>query len=164
MLPPQSICRGFYPKGRGEVIVSPTPVKELTPITLTEQGHLTSLKIHAFVAGAVRPQVHYPHPHLQCTCTWINTHSITCTYTYTKHSLACTFTHNPTPFWKSNDKGCGYSTSTRTSIQVRVPVTYICMGSSHSCAVVPVALTQKQCHRLDPTVRNNSPLNLYAHL
>ena len=50
-------CRGFYPKGRGEVIVSPTPLKELTPVTITDPGHLTSIKIHAFVAGAVRPQV-----------------------------------------------------------------------------------------------------------
>lgn len=50
-------CRGFYPKGRGEVIVSPIPVKELTPVTLTDPGHLTNIKIHVFVAGAVRPQV-----------------------------------------------------------------------------------------------------------
>ena len=37
--------------------MSPIPVKELVPVTLTDPGHLTGIKIHAFVAGAVRPQV-----------------------------------------------------------------------------------------------------------
>ena len=32
-------------------------MKELTPVTLTDPGQLTRIKIHAFVAGAVRPQV-----------------------------------------------------------------------------------------------------------
>ena len=48
--------------------------------------------------------------------------------------------------------------------QVRVPDSS--MRSSHACAVVPVALSQEQCHRqatLNPTVRN-SPLNLSPNL
>ena len=39
------------------MVVSPIPVKQLTPVTLTDPGHLTGIKIHAFVAGAVKPQV-----------------------------------------------------------------------------------------------------------
>ena len=47
--------------------------------------------------------------------------------------------------------GCGYSTSTGTQLRVLAP--YICMGSSHACAIVQVAVSGP----LNPTVRNYTP-------
>ena len=41
--------------------------------------------------------------------------------------------------------------------QVRVSAPYICMGSSHACAVVPLENNTKD-RPLSQTVRNNSPL------
>ncbi|NXN99905.1 RTCA cyclase, partial [Rhinopomastus cyanomelas] len=45
--------RGYYPKGGGEVIVQMSPVKELSPINLTERGAVTKIYGRAFVAGAL---------------------------------------------------------------------------------------------------------------
>lgn len=49
--------RGFYPKGRGEVVYCSSPVKVLSPITLTDRGRLEQIEIHAYVAGAVPRKV-----------------------------------------------------------------------------------------------------------
>ena len=39
--------------------------------------------------------------------------------------------------------GCVYSTGTGT--QLRVPTPYICMGSSHACAIVQLAVSRERC-------------------
>ena len=54
--------RGFYPKGGGEVIIAPAPLKELYPVNITDPGRVERVRIHAFVAGAVAPKVHV-HAH-----------------------------------------------------------------------------------------------------
>ena len=41
--------------------------------------------------------------------------------------------------------GCGYSTSTGTQLRVLAP--YICMGSSHACAIVQVAVSRERCSK-----------------
>ena len=56
------IYRGFYPKGGGEVVVTPTPLKGLSPVHITDPGTVERVRIHAFVAGAVPPKVH-THTH-----------------------------------------------------------------------------------------------------
>ncbi|OXB66165.1 hypothetical protein ASZ78_012964 [Callipepla squamata] len=45
--------RGYYPQGGGEVVVQMSPVKELSPIDLTERGTVTKIYGRAFVAGAL---------------------------------------------------------------------------------------------------------------
>lgn len=45
--------RGFYPKGGGEVMVTVNPVKELTPVTMTERGNITKIYGRAYVAGVL---------------------------------------------------------------------------------------------------------------
>ncbi|NWR07568.1 RTCA cyclase, partial [Paradoxornis webbianus] len=45
--------RGYYPQGGGEVVVQMSPVKELSPINLTERGTVTKIYGRAFVAGAL---------------------------------------------------------------------------------------------------------------
>ncbi|XP_064004317.1 RNA 3'-terminal phosphate cyclase [Pogoniulus pusillus] len=45
--------RGYYPQGGGEVVVQMSPVKELSPINLTERGTVTKIHGRAFVAGAL---------------------------------------------------------------------------------------------------------------
>ncbi|XP_067086787.1 RNA 3'-terminal phosphate cyclase [Osmerus mordax] len=45
--------RGYYPKGGGEVMVKINPVKELTPISMTERGTITKIHGRAFVAGVL---------------------------------------------------------------------------------------------------------------
>ncbi|NXC49703.1 RTCA cyclase, partial [Penelope pileata] len=45
--------RGYYPQGGGEVVVHISPVKELSPINLTERGTVTKIYGRAFVAGAL---------------------------------------------------------------------------------------------------------------
>ncbi|XP_034636054.1 RNA 3'-terminal phosphate cyclase [Trachemys scripta elegans] len=45
--------RGYYPQGGGEVIVRMSPVKQLSPINLTERGTVTKIHGRAFVAGAL---------------------------------------------------------------------------------------------------------------
>uniref|UniRef100_A0A8C2AUV9 RNA 3'-terminal phosphate cyclase n=1 Tax=Cyprinus carpio TaxID=7962 RepID=A0A8C2AUV9_CYPCA len=51
----QFVCdlkmRGYYPKGGGEVVLKVNPVKELSPINLTERGNIT--KIYVFVFNFV---------------------------------------------------------------------------------------------------------------
>lgn len=47
------VYRGYYPQGGGEVIVRMSPVKELSPIDLTERGAVTKIYGRAFVAGAL---------------------------------------------------------------------------------------------------------------
>jgi len=61
---PTLLHRGFYPKGGGEVVVTPTPLKTLSPVCITDAGRVERVKIHAFVAGAVPPKVRIPsQPH-----------------------------------------------------------------------------------------------------
>ncbi|KAI1891929.1 hypothetical protein AGOR_G00148770 [Albula goreensis] len=45
--------RGYYPKGGGEVVVKVNPVKELSPISMTERGNITKIYGRAFVAGVL---------------------------------------------------------------------------------------------------------------
>ena len=45
--------RGYYPKGGGEVIVRMSPVKQLSPINLTDRGCVTKIYGRAFVAGVL---------------------------------------------------------------------------------------------------------------
>ncbi|KYO19531.1 RNA 3'-terminal phosphate cyclase [Alligator mississippiensis] len=45
--------RGYYPQGGGEVIVRMSPVKQLSPINLTERGTVTKIYGRAFVAGVL---------------------------------------------------------------------------------------------------------------
>lgn len=51
------MCRGFYPKGRGEVIYSSSPVQILSPIRMSERGRLVKVEVHCFIAGAVPKKV-----------------------------------------------------------------------------------------------------------
>lgn len=53
------ICcrRGFYPKGGGVVDFKISPVKELKPIQLLDQGEIVRIKIRSFCAGAVNESV-----------------------------------------------------------------------------------------------------------
>ncbi|XP_020761729.1 RNA 3'-terminal phosphate cyclase isoform X3 [Odocoileus virginianus] len=44
---------GYYPKGGGEVIVRMSPVKQLSPINLTDRGCVTKIYGRAFVAGVL---------------------------------------------------------------------------------------------------------------
>ncbi len=37
------VNRGYYPKGGGEVVLKVNPVKELSPINLTERGNITKI-------------------------------------------------------------------------------------------------------------------------
>lgn len=53
--------RGFYPKGRGEVLVTVNPLKELQPVVMTERGNITKIYGRAYVAG-VLPYKVKPHP------------------------------------------------------------------------------------------------------
>lgn len=45
--------RGYYPKGGGEVVLKVNPVKELSPINMTERGNITKIYGRAFVAGVL---------------------------------------------------------------------------------------------------------------
>ncbi|TRY94409.1 hypothetical protein DNTS_027947 [Danionella cerebrum] len=45
--------RGYYPKGGGEVVLKVNPVKELSPINITERGNITKIYGRAFVAGVL---------------------------------------------------------------------------------------------------------------
>ncbi|XP_012886891.1 PREDICTED: RNA 3'-terminal phosphate cyclase isoform X2 [Dipodomys ordii] len=45
--------RGYYPKGGGEVLVQMSPVKQLSPINLTDRGSVTKIYGRAFVAGVL---------------------------------------------------------------------------------------------------------------
>jgi len=47
----QSVSRGFFPKGGGEVVVGVEPVPSLTPLTLLKRGIVTSVKVVVYVAG-----------------------------------------------------------------------------------------------------------------
>lgn len=51
--------RGYYPQGGGEVVVQMSPVKELSPINLTERGTVTKIYGRAFVAGALPIKVSF---------------------------------------------------------------------------------------------------------
>lgn len=53
--------RGYYPQGGGEVVVQMSPVKELSPINLTERGTVTKIYGRAFVAGALPIKVSVYH-------------------------------------------------------------------------------------------------------
>ncbi|XP_073700624.1 RNA 3'-terminal phosphate cyclase [Garra rufa] len=45
--------RGYYPKGGGEVVLKVNPVKELSPVNMTERGNITKIYGRAFVAGVL---------------------------------------------------------------------------------------------------------------
>ncbi|XP_004614711.1 RNA 3'-terminal phosphate cyclase isoform X2 [Sorex araneus] len=45
--------RGYYPKGGGEVIIRTSPIKQLSPIDLTDRGTVTKIHGRAFVAGVL---------------------------------------------------------------------------------------------------------------
>ncbi|XP_063962676.1 RNA 3'-terminal phosphate cyclase-like [Lytechinus pictus] len=47
------VRRGYYPKGGGEIQVIARPVRDLSPITLTEVGSVTRVTGRAFVAGTL---------------------------------------------------------------------------------------------------------------
>lgn len=53
------LSRGYYPKGGGEVMVKVNPVKELSPINMTERGTITKIYGRAFVAGVLPYKVEY---------------------------------------------------------------------------------------------------------
>lgn len=56
--------RGFYPKGGGEVMVTVNPVKELTPVTMTERGNITKIYGRAYVAGVLPFKVKFTLTHI----------------------------------------------------------------------------------------------------
>ena len=45
--------RGYYPEGGGEVQVTVNPIKQLSPITMTERGTITKIYGRSFVAGVL---------------------------------------------------------------------------------------------------------------
>ncbi|XP_019851369.1 PREDICTED: RNA 3'-terminal phosphate cyclase-like [Amphimedon queenslandica] len=49
--------RGFFPKGRGEVLITLDPVHHLKPITLLDRGDINGITIEAFTAGLVHRKV-----------------------------------------------------------------------------------------------------------
>lgn len=49
--------RGFFPKGRGEVLITLDPVHHLKPITLLDRGDISGITIEAFTAGLVHRKV-----------------------------------------------------------------------------------------------------------
>lgn len=48
-----SACRGYYPKGGGEVRIFSSPLHILAPLDLTSRGELTRVTGRAFVAGTL---------------------------------------------------------------------------------------------------------------
>lgn len=56
--------RGFYPKGGGEVLVTVNPIKELTPVTMTERGNITKIYGRAYVAGVLPFKVKFTLTHI----------------------------------------------------------------------------------------------------
>lgn len=53
-------CRGYYPKGGGEVVVTAQPLKELQPVSMTDRGNITKIHGRAFVAGVLPFKVKAP--------------------------------------------------------------------------------------------------------
>ena len=51
--PNPNLHRGYYPKGGGEVVVTVNPIKQLSPVTMTERGTITKIYGRAFVAGVL---------------------------------------------------------------------------------------------------------------
>ena len=51
--------RGFYPKGRGEVIYSSSPIQVLSPVNMTERGKLVKVELHAYTAGSLPKKVRW---------------------------------------------------------------------------------------------------------
>ncbi|XP_071755621.1 RNA 3'-terminal phosphate cyclase [Centroberyx gerrardi] len=45
--------RGYYPKGGGELLVTVNPLKELSPVVMTDRGNITKIHGRAFVAGVL---------------------------------------------------------------------------------------------------------------
>lgn len=54
-----NFCRGFYPKGGGEVVLSLDPVKKLTSVVLDQPQELKRVSGVAFVAGSIPIRVIY---------------------------------------------------------------------------------------------------------
>ena len=44
-----TLIRGFFPKGRGEVVVTCSPVKSLSAVELTDPGQVKKIRIHALL-------------------------------------------------------------------------------------------------------------------
>lgn len=53
------ICRGFYPKGGGEVKMSVNPAYSLKPIEMTEFGEVTKIYGTSYIAGNLPMKVAY---------------------------------------------------------------------------------------------------------
>lgn len=45
------VARGYFPIGRGQVVLRSSPLATVQPITLTERGHVTEVYIRSFTAG-----------------------------------------------------------------------------------------------------------------
>ena len=48
-----TVHRGYYPEGGGEVLVTVNPIKQLSPVTMTERGTITKIYGRSFVAGVL---------------------------------------------------------------------------------------------------------------
>ena len=55
-----NFCRGYFPKGGGEVRITAEPVRFIRPINITDAGHLTRITGRAFTAGVLPVKVHIP--------------------------------------------------------------------------------------------------------
>lgn len=57
LLSGSGVCRGFYPRGGGEVIVEATPISLLRNIELLDRGNIIQVTGRAFVAGTLPVKV-----------------------------------------------------------------------------------------------------------
>ena len=62
---PFLLIRGFYPKGRGEVVVMCPRVKSLQAVEMLDPGTLRKITLRAFTAGAVSRKVSGDIPQCQ---------------------------------------------------------------------------------------------------
>lgn len=88
--------RGFYPKGGGEVMVTVNPVKELTPVTMTERGNITKIYGRAYVAGVLPFKVKFTLTHIThfmvFTASTVVFLFFLCTGLFSSLSLICRYT------------------------------------------------------------------------
>ena len=54
-----SFCRGYYPRGGGEIHLTTIPAPFLKAVQLTARGEITQVEGRAFVAGALPVKVQY---------------------------------------------------------------------------------------------------------
>ena len=50
-------CRGFYPRGGGEVVVCTEPIRRLWAIDMTDPGNVTRIHGQTFCSGELRIDV-----------------------------------------------------------------------------------------------------------